>query len=89
MRFGKGGTNGTNVTFLIEFAGNDNALIAEKDKVIEIRARLYDADGKRQGFTLNQENNIKWKWFKETNNKSYMSLKGKTNSSNELISSSI
>lgn len=42
MRFGKGGSNGTNTTFLLEFLENVNALEAIKGKQIKVKARLYE-----------------------------------------------
>ena len=42
MRFGKGGSNGTNATFLLEFLENVNALEAIKGKQIKVKARLYE-----------------------------------------------
>ena len=85
LRFGKGGTNGTNVTFLIEFAENDNALIAENNAIATIKARLYDADGKRQGFTTEQAGKIKWKWYKKSLN-NYIELLNDIGSSVQLKS---
>jgi hypothetical protein len=56
LRFGKSGTNGTNTTFLIEIANNENALIindiGSTDKnILTVKARLYDANGSNVGFT--------------------------------------
>lgn len=67
LRFGKGGTNGTEITFLIEFTNNDNALIAEKGSQVTVRARLYDSTGARIGFTEGMANEIKWSWYKRSN----------------------
>lgn len=69
LRFGKAGTNGTNVTFLIEFENNQNALIVNsgntKNKAT-LRARLYDANGANLGFAQSQANSIQWSWHRKT-----------------------
>jgi hypothetical protein len=73
MRFGKAGTNGTNATFLIEFTNNKNALEAVNGRTLEVKARLYDVDGRRVDFTSDQVNNISWSWFKSSNT-AYMTI---------------
>lgn len=67
LRFGKGGTNGTEITFLIEFTDNNNAVIAENGSQVSVRARLYDSTGARVGFTEEMANEIKWSWYKRSN----------------------
>ena len=74
LRFGKGGTNGTEITFLIEFTNNDNALIAEDGSQVTVRARLYDSSGERVGFTPEMANKIKWSWYKENKKNNYITL---------------
>lgn len=66
LRFGKAGTNGTNITFLIEFANNENALIAEEGATVDVQARLYDATGARSNFTNEESKKIEWSWYKYT-----------------------
>lgn len=66
LRFGKGGTNGTEITFLIEFTDNNNAVIAENGSQVSVRARLYDSTGARVGFTEEMANEIKWSWYKRS-----------------------
>lgn len=91
LGFGKAGTNGTNVTFLIEFAGNVNALTAGDSDSVEVRARLYtEADGAAGGLPVGCE--VKWEWYRESSgnyitllpinstNKSYCLLKCNTSS---------
>ena len=68
LRFGKGGTNGTEITFLIEFINNDNAIIAENGSQVSVRARLYDSTGARVGFTEGMANKITWSWYKRSDN---------------------
>ena len=70
LRFGKAGTNGTSITFLIEFAENQNALLAQAEKTIDVAARLYDAAGVQ--IPLNES--VTWSWHKETKDKNYISL---------------
>lgn len=67
LRFGKAGTNGTNVTFIIEFDGQNNALVAGVGKTVGVKARRYDADGHRVDFTDAEVNNITWGWYTYTN----------------------
>lgn len=67
LRFGKGGTNGTEITFLIEFTNNNNAVIAENGNQVSVRARLYDSTGARVGFTGEMANEIRWSWYKRSN----------------------
>lgn len=78
LRFGKAGTNGTNTTFLIEFADNENALIINsenKTNTLTVRARLYDSNGSNVGFTTDQAKTIEWSWYKRSNS-NYMVLNG-------------
>lgn len=89
LRFGKAGTNGTDITFLIEFMNNENAVIADTTKSVGVRARLYDSTGAKVGFTDKTSSEIKWKWYKESDNKyidmsanegDYIELKSTVNS---------
>ena len=77
LRFGKAGTNGTNTTFIIEFDGNENALIAESNSRVGVCARRYDADGRRVDFTTDDLNKIKWGWHIKSNN-DYMTIEPKS-----------
>lgn len=66
LGFGKAGTNGTNVTFLIEFTGNVNALTAGDDDAVEVRARLYtEADGAAGGLPVGCD--VNWEWYRKSN----------------------
>lgn len=67
LGFGKAGTNGTNVTFLIEFTGNVNALTAGDDDTVQVRARLYtEADGTAGGLPVGCD--VNWGWYRESDN---------------------
>lgn len=72
FNFGEAGTNGSNATFTLSFAGNDTALLATKNSKITVKADLFDASGRRVGFTANEAKKIKWSWFKYTNNYPYI-----------------
>lgn len=72
FNFGEAGTNGSNATFTLSFASNDTALLAEKDATITVKADLFDASGRRVGFTPEDANKIQWSWFKYTNGYPYI-----------------
>lgn len=78
LRFGKSGTNGTNTTFLIEIANNENALIINDNSIdkntLMVKARLYDANGSNVGFTPEQANTIQWSWMHDSYNQDYILL---------------
>ena len=66
LQFGRAGSNGTNLTMVLEFSGNNNALIIGGDP-IQVEARLYDSNGSRIDFTKDQAiNGITWDWYKST-----------------------
>ena len=66
LQFGRAGSNGTNLTMVLEFSGNNNALIIGGDP-IQVEARLYDSNGSRIDFTKDQATNgITWDWYKST-----------------------
>ena len=71
LRFGKAGTNGTNVSFLIEFGDNENALpICEGDQTessINIYARLY-ANGDETVNGIPENAQITWEWYRKNEN---------------------
>lgn len=90
LRFGKGGTNGTEITFLIEFTDNNNAVIAEEGSQVSVRARLYDSTGARVGFTEEMANKIKWSWYKRSNdNVNYIDLPQKLTGDSIVLTSRI
>lgn len=61
LTFGKAGTNGTSMTFLIDFAGNQNAFI-DGSAGITISPTLYlDSSGKESG--IPEGCSIKWEWY--------------------------
>lgn len=72
LNFGKAGTNGTNLTLVMEFVDNQNALIIndegqEKGNTINVNTYLYsDSDGQIQPIT--DTNSIKYSWYKITTN---------------------
>lgn len=63
LQFGRAGTNGSNYTMVLEFAGGKNAISVE-DGTAVIEARLYDGSGSRIDFTSTQDDKIQWSWFK-------------------------
>lgn len=63
LQFGRSGTNGSNYTMVLEFAGGKNAISIE-DGTAVIEARLYDGSGSRIDFTSTQDDKIQWSWFK-------------------------
>ena len=67
LRFGKSGTNGTNVTLVLELDDNANALVANKDEKITVSLWMYNEEGARTGFTGVTAEDIKWDWFKKSN----------------------
>ena len=71
LRFGKAGTNGTNVSFLIEFGDNENALpICEGDQLessINVYARLY-ANGDETVNGIPENAQITWEWYRKNEN---------------------
>lgn len=93
LRFGKSGTNGTNVTLVLELDDNANALTATEDEKISVSLWMYNEEGARTGFTGTAAEGIEWSWYKQTtptkdkngndleeNEKpvSYMSIEGAT-----------
>ena len=75
LRFGKAGTNGTKITFLIEFSDNENALPIAKEgetSTINVYARLY-ANGDETVNGIPENADIKWEWYKKSNN-NYINL---------------
>lgn len=88
LRFGKGGTNGTEITFLIEFTNNDNAVIAENGSQVSVRARLYDSTGARVGFTEEMADEIKWSWYKRSNS-NYIDLPQKLTGDSIVLTSRV
>ena len=70
LNFGKAGTNGTNLTLVMEFVGNQNALIIngsedEEGNKINVNTYLYsDSDGQIQPIT--DANSIEYSWYKTT-----------------------
>lgn len=72
LGFGKAGTNGTNVTFLIEFTGNVNALTVGSNDEVEVRARLYtEEDGAAGGLPVGCD--VQWEWYKQSDS-NYITL---------------
>lgn len=78
LNFGKAGTNGTNLTLVMEFVDNQNALIindsedGEKNK-INVNTYLYsDSDGQIQPIT--NTNSIEYSWYKTSTDNEYITL---------------
>ena len=67
LRFGKAGTNGTNVSFLIEFGDNENALPVcengQSESSINVYARLY-ANGDEIVNGIPENAQITWEWYR-------------------------
>lgn len=66
LRFGKSGTNGTNVTLVLELEDNANALVAAENEEISVRLWMYNEEGVRSGFTGDAAQGIEWNWYKDT-----------------------
>lgn len=77
LNFGKAGTNGTNLTLVMEFVDNQNALIINDDQnekdsnnelinnTINVNTYLYsDSDGQIQPIT--DTNSVEYSWYKIT-----------------------
>lgn len=65
LRFGKGGSNGTNATFLLEFMDNANALETVPGKQIKVKARLYEGQQEVEipaSTLMNNTNWLQWKF---------------------------
>ena len=73
LRFGKSGTNGTNVTLVLEFDDNANALIAGRGNKLSVSAWMYNEEGSRTGFTESSSKKIEWNWYKRSDT-NYMSI---------------
>lgn len=83
LRFGKAGTNGTNVSFLIEFGDNENALpVCEGDQTessVNVYARLY-ANGDETVNGIPENAQITWEWYRENQNNDIQLIVGQDNS---------
>lgn len=74
LRFGKSGTNGTNVTLVLELDDNANALTAIEDEKISVSLWMYNEEGIRSGFVEGMsKDEIQWDWYKKSD-KEYMSF---------------
>lgn len=63
MKFGKGGSNGTDTTFLLEFLENVNALEAVNNTQIKVKARLYEGHREVEIPTRELMQDVTWlKW---------------------------
>lgn len=79
LRFGKAGTNGTNVSFLIEFDGSVNALSAGSSESVIVRPYLYtEANGAANGLPTGAQ--VSWEWYKRSNS-DYISMSPSLDSS--------
>lgn len=85
LRFGKSGTNGTNVSLVLELDDNANALVANKDEKITVSLWMYNEEGVRSGFTQStQKEDIQWDWFKKSDTE-YMSFEQNENNYAQVI----
>lgn len=69
LRFGKKGTSGTGLTFILEMLDGKNAIYLDDDKELRVQAILIKESGKRLYFDENNSG-IKWKLINE--NKDYI-----------------
>lgn len=67
LRFGKAGTNGTNVSFLIEFGDNNNALPVGENSSVNVYARLY-GNGDETVNGIPEGAKINWDWYSKSTN---------------------
>lgn len=78
LHFGKAGTNGTDLTFCLEFDGNDNALIMKSHENIKstavVRAHLYTNSSSENSIGFPKGSIIKWSWHSTTEGKDYITI---------------
>lgn len=83
LHFGKAGTNGTDLTFCLEFDGNDNALIMKSHENIKstavVRAHLYTNSSSENSIGFPKGSIIKWSWHSTTEGKDYITIIEKKN----------
>lgn len=84
LRFGKSGTNGTNVTLVLELDDNANAITAIEDEKISVSLWMYNEEGARTGFTGATAKDIEWTWYKESDTK-YMEFSVNKNNYAQVI----
>lgn len=63
LKFGKAGSNNSNITIILEFLNNNNALKINQEESIIVEAIAYDLSGKRITLDNNSEKTIKWHWL--------------------------
>ncbi len=63
LKFGKAGSNNSNITIILEFLNNNNALKIDQMEGVAIEAIAYDLSGKRITLDNNSETVIKWHWL--------------------------
>ena len=80
LQFGKAGTSGTNITLVLEFDNNENALIYKNNENSEctIKASMYDMAGSK---ITNPEGIWNWSWFHKNN---YIEIQDSNSSSVKL-----
>jgi hypothetical protein len=77
MKFGKGGSNGTNATFLLEFLDNANALEAAENKWLKVKARLYEGHIESEldsQVLMNDGNWLKWKFVPSADEEDFIKI---------------
>lgn len=79
LNFGKAGSNGSNLTLVLQFEDNQNALIVGENNTVTISAELYDTSGNNIGFV--DSDKIAWSWFKPNGTNNYIELPTTENSS--------
>lgn len=65
LQFGKAGTSGTNITLVLEFDNNENALSLDSDGVI-VKPVLYDMSGAKIAIP---DKGWEWSWLHNNENK--------------------
>lgn len=77
MKFGKGGSNGTNATFLLEFLDNANALEIAENKWLKVKARLYEGHTESElnsQVLMNDGNWLKWKFLPSVDEEDFIKI---------------
>lgn len=64
LQFGKAGSSGTNITLVLEFENNQNAMLNEDNSSIKVKAIMYDMAGNR---ISTPSTRWTWEWLYEEN----------------------
>ena len=66
LKFGKAGSNNSNITIILEFLNNNNALKINQSEGVAVEAIAYDLSGKRISLN-NSSTPISWHWLGQEN----------------------